>query len=79
MHGNGWGGLGEVHRCLHSVWRKSLGLSVELLGLGLGLSCCFVRLLLLLHLAKRVLKFSHTLTHGPHVNFGLSFEIGVGL
>jgi hypothetical protein len=42
-----------------------LGLSIELLGVGLGLSCGFVRLLLLLHLAKRVLKLSHILTHSP--------------
>ena len=78
-HDNGWGGPGEVHRFIRSVWRSDLGLSVELLGVGLGLSCCFIRLLLLLHLAKCVLKFGHVLAHGPHVSFGLSIEVGIGL
>lgn len=25
------------------------------------------------------MRFSHVFTHGPHVSFGLSFEVGVGL
>ena len=77
-HGTGLGGLGEIYRCLHSVWKENSGQSVELLGVGLGLSFCFVCLLLLLHLAKSILEFSHILPHSPHISFSLCFEVGVG-
>jgi hypothetical protein len=59
-----------------------LGLCVDcrkLLGVSLGLSCRFVRLLLILHLAKRVLQLGHVLPHSPHVGFGLGFKVSVGL